>query len=157
MSAENPVSPKVVAAAAGAGAGATLTAFLVWLIGAWAYGVGFAATLADDAVGAVPDQVVAMIGLVLVVIGAAIPGWYVVDQNRAVPGAVEPVTIDPPVDSAVFNGFEQNDDETLDVTEPEVEVPVSEPVENSSDLHDPDVSSNDEAPLDSRPIYGQGN
>lgn len=124
MSYSNLVSPKVVASAAGAGAGATLTGFLVWLLGASLYGVGFDASVADAAVAAVPNQVIALIGLVLVVAGAFIPGYQVTDPARATEGAVEPQLTDEPAEEPVFEVDGEEPTETDEVEEPEVEATV---------------------------------
>lgn len=91
------ISPKVVAATSGAGAGAIVSGFLVWLIGASAYGVGFAAADADAAVAAVPIQITGMISLVLTVVGAFIPGYQTTDPARSAAAApsADPEDVDP--------------------------------------------------------------
>jgi hypothetical protein len=82
MSAANPVSPKIIAAASGAGAGAILSSAAVWFLGAWLWRVGFSAENVDAAVAAVPLPLTAIVGLVFTVVGAAVPGYRTTDSIR---------------------------------------------------------------------------
>lgn len=84
MNTSNPVSPKIVAAAAGAGAGAVVSQLAVWLIGAALFGGGWSADQVDNAIAAVPTPVYAFVVLVVTVIGAAVPGYRVTDPLREV-------------------------------------------------------------------------
>jgi hypothetical protein len=81
VSARNPVSPKVVASAAGAGAGATLSTFLIWLIGALLINA-WTADAADNAIAAVPWPVSGIVLLVVTVVFSAVPGYVTTDPAR---------------------------------------------------------------------------
>ena len=82
MSAENPVSPKVIAAAAGAGAGATISSLLIWVLGITVWSAPATAQSVDQAIAAVPAPVSAFVVLVVTVVGSAAFGWRVTDPNR---------------------------------------------------------------------------
>lgn len=82
MTVQNPLSPKVIAAAAGAGAGATLGTLLLWIIGAAAFGGGWSADQAMTAVASVPGPLAAGVLLAVTIAGAALPGYSVADPNR---------------------------------------------------------------------------
>lgn len=76
------VSPKVVAAGAGAGAGSILSSFVVWLVGVLVFGGSPAASAVEATTAAVPLPVVALVGLVLTLAGALIPGYTITDPAR---------------------------------------------------------------------------
>lgn len=80
----NPVSPKIVAAAAGAGFGTALGNVLVWLLGAALWHGGWSADQVGAAMDAVPGPVSAVVVVVVAVICAAIPGYTVTDPQRQV-------------------------------------------------------------------------
>lgn len=82
MTVQNPLSPKVVAAAAGAGAGATVATLLLWIIGAGVFGGGWSAEHVDNALAAVPLPLSGFVLLLVTVAGAAFPGYNVADPNR---------------------------------------------------------------------------
>jgi hypothetical protein len=85
MSAENPVSPKVVASTAGAGLGAVLSSFIIWGLGVLIWKEPPTADAVNAAVAAVPAPVSGMILLIISVLGAAIPGYQVKDPTRITP------------------------------------------------------------------------
>lgn len=90
MSALNPISPKVVAAAAGAGAGLALANLILWLLGVFVFGVSINAQ-AEVAITAVPSPIANFLAVLITVAGAAIPGYGVNDPARQTDG---PVAVD---------------------------------------------------------------
>lgn len=115
FSVNNSVSPKVVAAAAGAGAGAAVSALILWIIGVAFFGGSAAADAVVATTSGVPSPIVGIIGLVLVVLGAAVPGYQTTDPVRSpatnpdvvayqsgsglvVAGAASPIPTGTPVD-----------------------------------------------------------
>lgn len=90
----NPISPKVVAAAIGAGAGATVSTLILWIIGVTAFHVPVGADFVNDAITAVPSPIAAAIGLLLVLAGAAIPGYQVADPARVATLEVPHATVE---------------------------------------------------------------
>lgn len=82
MSAENPVSPKAIAATGGAGAGALVATFANWLLGTLVWDASSAADKVSDALAAVPSPVSALVALVISGAGAAASGWKVADPHR---------------------------------------------------------------------------
>lgn len=82
MSAENPVSPKVVASTAGAGIGAALSSLAIWIVGVTLWGQSANAADVNAAVAAVPAPVSGVITLIFALIGAGFPGWKTTDPNR---------------------------------------------------------------------------
>ncbi len=99
MSISNPISPKIVAASAGAGAGAVVSTLILWIIGVVAYHIPADAESVSAAVAAVPSPITAAIGLLLVIAGAAIPGYQTTDPNRVV--SVEGRPGNGPIDSEI--------------------------------------------------------
>jgi hypothetical protein len=83
MSAENPVSPKVVASAAGAGVGSALSSLIVWLLGVLVWKQPATAAAVSDAVAAVPSPVAGLILLGVTAASAAVPGYRATDTARA--------------------------------------------------------------------------
>ena len=82
MSAANPVSPKVLAAAAGAGAGAAVSTAALWALGAGVWGAGWGADQVDNALAAVPTPLSGLVLLVVTIVGAALPGYRATDPER---------------------------------------------------------------------------
>ncbi|MFT4226701.1 hypothetical protein [Micropruina sp.] len=82
MSAENPVSPKVLASAAGAGAGASVSTLLIWVLGVTVWGQAPSASDVDQALAAVPAPVSSVIVLLVTVLASAASGWRVTDPHR---------------------------------------------------------------------------
>lgn len=82
MSAQNPVSPKVIASAAGAGAGATVSSLVVWVLGVTFWGAPTSAQAADQAIAAVPGPVSGIVVLAVTVVSSALFGWRVSDPHR---------------------------------------------------------------------------
>lgn len=147
-------SPKVIGAALGGTGGLTVSGFLVWLIGAGLYGVGFGADVANDAVRAVPLQVSAMLALLLTFIGITVPGYQITDparnSNNVIPASSvsdEGSTDDNsfPVEQADVEELPSEEDDAQDVSVTEELVPSQEPVGNVPTT-----------PLDSKPIYSDG-
>ena len=91
MSADNPVSPKVVASTAGAGAGAVLSSFVIWGLGVLIWKQPPTADMVGAAAAAVPAPVSGLILFVISGLGAAIPGWRVKDSNRLTPDQIAKV------------------------------------------------------------------
>lgn len=147
-------SPKVIGAALGGTGGLTVSGFLVWLIGAGLYGVGFGADVANDAVRAVPLQVSAMLALLLTFVGITVPGYQITDPARNANNVVPASSVSDegstddnsfPVEQADVEELLSEEDEAQDVSVTEELVPSQEPVSNEPT-----------APLDSRPIYTDG-
>lgn len=82
MSAENPVSPKAIAATGGAGAGAVVATFITWLVGISVWNAPSSSDKVADALAAVPYPASALIALVISAVGAAVSGWKVNDPHR---------------------------------------------------------------------------
>lgn len=82
MSMSTPISPKVIAAGAGAGGGAIVSSLILWIIGVTAYHVGADSNSVGDAIAAVPTPISAALGLILVVVGAVLPGYQTTDPAR---------------------------------------------------------------------------
>ena len=85
MSAENPVSPKVVAATAGAGAGATLSTLLIWILGVTFWKQPATAAAVSDAIAAVPSPVSGLLLLLVTSSSAAVPAFKAADPLRVTP------------------------------------------------------------------------
>lgn len=83
------VSPKVIAAAGGAGASTVVSGVAIWAIGAFGYSVGAGADQVEAATRAVPTPLVLAIGLVLALVGAAIPGYQTTDLLRKDPSVLD--------------------------------------------------------------------
>lgn len=75
-------SPKVIGAALGGTGGLVLSNGLIWLIGAWVYGVGFGADVSNEAMSVVPRQLADTIVLVLTLLGIVVPGYQITDPAR---------------------------------------------------------------------------
>lgn len=78
----SPISPKVYAAVLGASGGTVVSGLILWIIGVTAYQVSPDANSVGTAVAAVPTPISAAIGLLLVILGAAIPGYQTTDPAR---------------------------------------------------------------------------
>lgn len=90
----NPISPKVVAAAIGAGAGTVISKLIFWIIGTAVYAIPADASHVAEAIAAVPDPITATITLLLVIGGAAFPGYQVTDELRQV-GLAKRALVEP--------------------------------------------------------------
>lgn len=84
MSASNPISPKVISAAAGAGGSAIIGGAILWALGAGVFGAGWEADTVEAAIASVPSPLAALVYLLITVAGAAIPGYFIADPNRVV-------------------------------------------------------------------------
>lgn len=81
------LSPKAVAGTAGAGAGAIVTTAGLWAIGGAISG-DWTAGGVENALGAVPGPVAALVGLVVAVAFTFIPAWFITDHVRDVGAGV---------------------------------------------------------------------
>lgn len=147
-------SPKVISAALGGTGGLTISGFLIWLIGAGLYGVGFGADVADEAVRAVPLQVSAMLALLLTFVGITVPGYQITDPARNTSYVVPPSVVadedstdtnSPPVEEALVEDEVSDEVEEEELSEDSDSEPVVE-----------DQSNIPQSPMDSRPIYSDG-
>ena len=91
MSAQNPVSPKVVASTAGAGVGALLSTLILWVLGVLVWGVPGTSAEVANALAAVPGPVAAFVPPVVTVLSAVIPGWRTNDPLRVSPADLEKI------------------------------------------------------------------
>jgi hypothetical protein len=82
MSAENPISPKVIASTAGAGVGAALSALVIWILGVTVWDQAGGADSVNAAMAAVPAPVSNIIALLITAAVAAVSGWRVTDTHR---------------------------------------------------------------------------
>lgn len=85
MSAQNPVSPKVIAATAGAGVGATLSTLVIWVVGVVFWKQPATAAAVSDAIAAVPSPLSGLILLAVTGTSAGVPGFKVTDPLRVTP------------------------------------------------------------------------
>lgn len=115
MSTTNPLSPKVLAAAAGAGAGTIVSTFLLWILGVTVWSQSASADNVSAAIAAVPPPVAGLVLLVVTVIGTYVPGYTITDPLRQAaiarrlnPAPVQPVTADGrPVEQPEDDGLSQ--------------------------------------------------
>lgn len=114
-------SPKVIGAALGGAGGLALSDFLVWLIGASFYHVGFGAEVQDAAVNAVPRQLKGVVYLILTMVGIVVPGYQITDPARNVSESTDDHVLTP------VSHFEEG--EVYD----EPDVPAEEVAETSPD------------------------
>jgi hypothetical protein len=84
VSSQNPVSPKLYAAAIGAGAGTIASTFALWLLGAWAFGAGWSSDRVDNAIAAVPTPLALFVGL-LITLGLTAAGAYIKQDPERLP------------------------------------------------------------------------
>ena len=85
MTAQNPISPKTVAATSGAAGGTILASLANWILGVVFWDVPTSAERAADAVAAVPTPIAGAIALLTPVLGAALFGWRTDDPLRVTP------------------------------------------------------------------------
>lgn len=88
------IEAKVIAAAAGSGLGAALSAFLLWILGVFAFGASGNADQVTKALAAVPEPVGGLLAI-LVAIGGAFIGGYVAPHTHR-PDLAPPVVAIPP-------------------------------------------------------------
>src|SRR6478752_3372922 len=143
-------SPKVIGAALGGTAGVTISGFLVWLIGAQFYHVGFGADVQQQAVNAVPIQIVGIITLVLTFFGITVPGYQITDPARNANNVVPASSVSdegstdsnsPDVEEAFVEELPSEEDDAQDVSVTDELISSQEPISNGPS-----------APRDSRPI-----
>ena len=88
-----PVEGKVWASTVGGGAGATVSTFVIWLLGVLVWGADSTAEAATDAVAAVPFPVIGIVGLAITV-GGIFAGGYLAKHSprppEKAPAAVTP-------------------------------------------------------------------
>lgn len=112
MSKNAPVEGKVWASTVGGGAGATVSSFVLWILGVLVWGAPSNASSATDAVAAVPFPVIGVVGLVITVGGVFIGGYlakhtprpavteeleFIEEMENAVP-TVDAEPIDEPIE-----------------------------------------------------------
>jgi len=78
----NTVEAKVIAATAGSGLGAALSAFLLWIVGVFAFGASSAADQVPKALAAVPEPVGALLAILVAILGAFIGGYSAPHTSR---------------------------------------------------------------------------
>jgi hypothetical protein len=76
------IETKVIAAAAGSGLGAALSAFLLWIVGVFAFGASSAADQVPKALAAVPEPVGALLAILVAILGAFIGGYAAPHTSR---------------------------------------------------------------------------
>src|SRR5450756_15093 len=76
------IEAKVIAPTAGSGLGAALSAFLLWIVGVFAFGASSAADQVPKALAAVPEPVGALLAILVAIGGAFIGGYSAPHTHR---------------------------------------------------------------------------
>jgi hypothetical protein len=76
------IETKVIAATAGSGFGAALSAFLLWIVGVFAFGASSSADQVPKALAAVPEPVGALLAILVAILGAFVGGYAAPHTSR---------------------------------------------------------------------------
>jgi len=90
------IETKVIAATAGSGFGAALSAFLLWIVGVFAFGASSSADQVPNALAAVPEPVGALLAILVAILGAFIGGYAAPHTSRpdlSTPNVWQPPTV----------------------------------------------------------------
>lgn len=118
------LSPKVLVGTGGAGLSAVISHFLLWIIGASLFGVGYSAANQDVAIAAVPEAVATLLVTILALAFTFIPAWLVTDPARFNLAALDTDGFEGPGTETNNIETELNDEDyEPSETEPEVESP----------------------------------